>query len=57
MRLIEAYGILHNAFLDRDSLTVFLACGFNPLHLRTMLAAQLPAPLSGEEADHPLWNV
>src|SRR5215475_7218041 len=41
MRLIEAYDIVHSTPVDLDALTVFLACGFNPLHLRTMLAAQL----------------
>lgn len=42
MRLVEAYEILQQpAALEGDKFVVCLMCGFNPLHLETLLAARL----------------
>jgi FkbH-like protein len=42
MKLIEAFELLKQPVSsDAAQLTVFLACGFTPLHLQTFLAAQL----------------
>ena len=42
MKLIEALRILRRSSAETSTeLTVFLACGFEPLHLRTFLAAHL----------------
>jgi FkbH-like protein len=42
MKLIDALEVLKRPISDRASeLTMFLACGFTPLHLQTFLAAKL----------------
>jgi hypothetical protein len=41
MKLIEALQILKKPLADGSPFTVFLVCGFEPLHLETFLAAHL----------------
>jgi FkbH-like protein len=42
MKLIEALEILRKAASNKgEQFSVFLACGFTPLHLKTLLAAEL----------------
>lgn len=41
MKISEALQILRSAPAEGSSLHVLLACGFTPLHLQTLLAAQL----------------
>jgi FkbH-like protein len=49
MKLIEALKILRRPSADASAeLKVFLACGFEPLHLRTFLAAYLSRSHSGK---------
>lgn len=45
MKITEALRILQSAPPDREVYRVFLACGFVPLHLETLLAAHLQQSL------------
>jgi FkbH-like protein len=47
MKLIEALQILKKSPPGQPPFTVFLACGFEPLHLETFLAAHLTAAFRG----------
>src|SRR5215469_18658208 len=41
MKLAEALILLRGVPVDAESVDVYLACGFTPLHLKTLLAAEI----------------
>jgi FkbH-like protein len=52
MKLIEALQLQHNAPDNRaEALRVFLGCGFTPLHLHTLLTAELQVCFSNRRVE------
>jgi FkbH-like protein len=41
MRLGEALNLLQSVPIDAEPMNIYLACGFTPLHLKTLLAAEI----------------
>src|SRR5215472_1240298 len=41
MKLGEALNLIQSVPIDAEPMNIYLACGFTPLHLKTLLAAEI----------------